>query len=317
MNLIDLHCDTFYRIKECSTTQNIIKNQLHIDLEKLKSARSYLQCFALYSDIKACEEKGIDPWYYILELYALIKDEIENANGLIEVARSIKNADEIHKKGHLAALLTVEDGGIIYEDMKRLETLHKMGVRMMSLTWDYSNSLGHPNLPESSSKGLTKFGHDVIAHMNTLGMIVDVSHLSDKGFWEVMHESNKPVVASHSNARAVMDHRRNLSDEMIRTLAENGGVMGLNFCPYFVSNKGEKLHVEDLVKHVAHIRNIGGAEVMSIGTDFDGMNGDLEIQHIGQIEKLAFGLSKAGFSDDDIEKLFYKNARRLMCDVIG
>lgn len=317
MNLIDMHCDTFYRIKECSTRQNILRNQLHVDLEKLKRARSYIQCFALYSDIKECESKGIDPWSYILELYAMTKEEIESTDGLLEVARSIEDADRIHEKGHLAALLTVEDGGIIYEDMKRLDTLYKMGVRMMSLTWDYSNSLGHPNLPETRELGLTAFGHDVVARMNELGMIIDVSHLSDKGFWDIIQESKRPVVASHSNARMVMEHRRNLDDKMIKALGNNGGVMGLNFCPYFVADKEDNLHVEDLVKHVQHIINIGGMECAAIGTDFDGMNGNLEIRHIGEIDKLIDGLSRSGMNDDAIERVFFRNAKRVFEDVLG
>lgn len=317
MKLIDMHCDTFYRMKECSTRQNILKNQFHVDLEKLKHTRSYIQCFALYSDLKACEDKGMDPWSYILELYALVKDEIETTGGLLEVATTIEDADRIHDRGHLAALLTVEDGGIIYEDMKRLDTLYKMGIRMLSLTWDYSNSLGHPNLPETSHLGLSQFGHDVIDRMNELGMLIDVSHLSDKGFWEIIERTNAPVLASHSNARAVLEHRRNLDDKMIRALGDNGGVMGLNFCPYFVADKGENLFVKDLAKHVLHVIDKGGIECAAIGTDFDGMNGQLEIKHIGEMDKLYEGLKAEGLSIESIDKVFYKNAKRVFKEVIG
>ena len=217
----------------------------------------------------------------------------------------------------MAALLTVEDGGIISEDMKRLDTLYKMGIRMMSLTWDYSNSLGHPNLPETRDRGLTTFGHDVIARMNELGMIIDVSHLSDKGFWEIIHESKKPIVASHSNARRVMEHRRNLDDKMIQALGNSGGVMGLNFCPYFVADKEDNLYVEDLVKHVHHIVNVGGTECAAIGTDFDGMNGKLEIRHIGEMDKLWDALLKSGMNQDAVEKIFWGNAKRVFKDVLG
>tara|TARA_Y100000588_G_scaffold342488_1_gene387311 strand:- start:48 stop:962 length:915 start_codon:yes stop_codon:yes gene_type:complete len=304
-------------MKECSTRQNILKNQFHIDLEKLKHARSYIQCFALYSDLKDCEAKGLDPWTYILELYALVRDEIETTGGLLEVVKSVKEAEEVHAKGHLAALLTIEDGGIVYEDMNRLDTLYKMGIRMLSLTWDYSNSLGHPNMPETSHMGLTAFGHDVVERMNELGMIIDVSHLSDKGFWEIIEKSKSPVVASHSNARAVMAHRRNLDDKMIRALGNQGGVMGLNFCPYFVADKEDQLYVNDLAKHVLHSINKGGIDCVAIGTDFDGMNGNLEIRHIGEMDKLYLGLQRAGLTTDQVDKIFYKNAKRVFEDVIG
>ncbi len=317
MRLIDMHCDTFYRMKECSTRQNIIRNQLHVDLEKLKEARSFIQCFALYSDLKACEDKGQDPWGYMLELYSLIKDEIDNANGLLKLVTRVDEAETVHGEGKLAALLTVEEGGIVYEDMKRLDTLYRMGIRMMSLTWDYSNSLGHPNLPETTHLGLTPFGHDVIDRMNELGMLIDVSHLSDKGFWEVIEQTQSPIVASHSNARSVMAHRRNLSDGMLRALGNNGGVTGLNFCPYFVADKDEKLYIDDLVDHVKHVINHGGMECAAIGTDFDGMNGDLEIKHIGEMEKLYAGLLRAGFTGAQADKVFYENAQRVFKEVIG
>ncbi len=317
MQLIDMHCDTFYRMKECTSRQNIIKNQLHVDLEKLKSAHSLIQCFALYSDIEACEKKGRDPWTYMLELYSLIRDEIEGASTLIEVVTSVDQAQSVHNKGKLAAMLTVEDGGIIYQDMNRLDMLYKMGVRMLSLTWDYSNSLGHPNLPQTTHLGLTGFGRSVVERMNELGMIIDVSHLSDKGFWEVIDITRQPIVASHSNARSVMAHRRNLSDAMLGALGENGGVAGLNFCPYFVADKNKHLYINDLVEHVRHIVNYGGADCAAIGTDFDGMNGILEIEHIGEMEKLYTALRQSGFSTAEADKVFYKNAKRVFEDVIG
>ncbi len=317
MNLIDLHCDTFYRMKECSTKQNILQNQFHVDLEKLKKVRSYIQCFALFSDAHICVKNGIEPWTYILELYSLLKEELEKTNGLLEVARSIEEADAIKSRGHISALLTVEDGGIINNEMKRLDLLYKMGIRMLSLTWNYSNSLGHPNLQSTSHLGLTSFGFDTVGRMNELGMMIDVSHLSDKGFWDIIDASTKPILASHSNARAVIERNRNLDDKMIKALAEKGGIMGLNFCPYFLSSKSDVMVIDDLIKHLIHIRNVGGAEVMAIGTDFDGMNGELEIQHIGQMDKLTDALMKAGFSDLDIERLYYKNAKRLFKDVIG
>jgi len=312
-----MHCDTFYRMKECSTRQNILKNLLHVDVEKLKMSHSYLQCFALYSDVEECKKKNIDPWDYILELYALAKTEIESTDGLLEVARSIEDAQRIHKNNKVGALITLEDGGIIGTDMKKLDTLYKMGVRMLSLTWNYSNSLAYPNLPETRHLGLTKFGRDVVSRMNELGMVVDVSHLSDRGFWDIVDQAQRPFVASHSNARAVMGHLRNLDDDMIKALGNAGGVMGLNFCSYLVADKDSHLYVEDLVKHIHHVINKGGRDCAGIGTDFDGMNGKLEIQHIGEMEKLYKALKASGLKESDIDHVFYKNAERVFQDVMG
>lgn len=304
-------------MKECSTRQNILKNLLHVDVEKLKKAHSYLQCFALYSDVEECHKKGVGPWEYILELYALAKTEIEGTGGLLEVARSMEDAERIHKNNKVAALITVEDGGIVGTDMKKLDTLYKMGIRMLSLTWNYSNSLGHPNLPETRHLGLTKFGRDLVSRMNELGMVVDVSHLSDQGFWDIVDQAQSPFVASHSNTREVMGHLRNLDDAMIKALGNAGGIMGLNFCPYLVADKNSNLYVADLVKHIHHVINKGGRDCAAIGTDFDGMNGNLEIQHIGEMDKLYQALRASGLSACDVDHVFYKNAERVFKDVMG
>ena len=152
--------------------------------------------------------------------------------------------------------------------------------------------------------------------MNNLGMIIDVSHLSDGGFYDVSKNSRKPFVASHSNARAISNHPRNLTDDMIRTLALSGGVMGINFEKHFLGHNNLS-RIEDMLAHIQHIKNIGGIDCISLGTDFDGIsNKGLEVKNIGEIEKLSMALSKNNFSEEEIEKIFYKNALRVIKEVL-
>ena len=163
---------------------------------------------------------------------------------------------------------------------------------------------------------LKPFGIEIVERMNDLGIIVDVSHLSDGGLWDVLKHSKKPVIASHSNARALCDHQRNLTDEMIRALAEKGGVSGINFYPYFLNESG-KANIDDLIRHIEHMYYVGGEDFVAMGTDFDGFNdGELDIKHLGQINYLYEALKKRKFNDSQIEKFWNKNAMRIIKEVL-
>ena len=164
------------------------------------------------------------------------------------------------------------------------------------------------------TEGLTEFGKEAIAEMNELGVIVDVSHLSDGGFYDVAALSKKPFVASHSNARTLSPHPRNMTDEMIRILADKGGVMGLNFCPAFLLPAGEGMdsRIEDMVRHIEYIKNIGGSEVLALGGDLDGIGGNLEIDSCEKTLWLFDALKQRGFTEEELDKLARKNVERVL-----
>ena len=148
--------------------------------------------------------------------------------------------------------------------------------------------------------------------MNELGMMIDVSHLSDGGFWDVIRHSKKPMVASHSNARTLCDHPRNLTDEMIKALAEQGGVAGVNLYPYFLHKSG-KATADDIANHVWHMYQVGGENVVAYGTDFDGFDlGELDIAHMGQMNRVYESVRKRGFTERQMEKLLNGNILRVM-----
>lgn len=217
----------------------------------------------------------------------------------------------------VGTLLTVEEGGMIDGKMERLQYFFDKGVRLLTLTWNFDNCMGHPNSrdPQRMSLGLTPFGFEAVEEMSRLGMVVDVSHLSDGGFMDVARTVRGPFVASHSNARALCAHPRNLTDEMLRILAEHGGVTGLNFCPDFLDEK-DGCTVAAMVRHIQHIINVAGEDVMAIGTDFDGIRGDLEIPHTGKLGLLYDALAKSGMTARVIDKVFYGNAMRVLTEVL-
>ena len=165
-------------------------------------------------------------------------------------------------------------------------------------------------------KGLKPFGIAVVERMNELGMMIDVSHLSDGGFWDVLKYSKKPVVASHSNARALCNHPRNLTDDMIRALAEKGGVAGVNFYPAFV-HESHKITAENLADHVEYMYRKGGEDFVAMGTDFDGFDdGESTIIHIGQMEEVFDAIKKKGFSASQMDKIWSGNALRVIKETL-
>lgn len=312
MRLIDFHCDTILRLMGNENKYELKNNNLCVDLEKLKKANSLAQFFAMYVDLNETK----DPLQTCLEMIDKFYFELSINQSDICLARNYSELEKNNSQGKISAFLTIEEGGVIKGDLENLKRLYGLGVRLITLTWNYPNEIGYPNcLVQHKDSGLTKLGRQVVHEMNNLGMIIDVSHISDKGFYDVAELSSKPFVASHSNSRTKKNHTRNLTDDMIRVLSEKGGVLGINFEKLFLG-ENDRSKVEDMIRHIKHIRNVGGIEVISIGTDFDGISPNLEIENIGQIDKLIDALQVNKFSEDDIGKICFKNALRVIKDVL-
>lgn len=319
MRLIDMHCDTIWMLMR-EKNVHLHKNQFGVDIEKMKQAGSMAQFFACFIYIDEFTGTNLFEQGYqkALEMIKIGKNEfVENADD-IQLACNYNDMLSNSLHGKMSAFLTIEEGGVLCNDLVRLEKLYTEGVRLMTLTWNHENCIGFPNSMDvdSMKKGLKSFGVEVVQEMNRLGMIVDVSHLSDGGFWDVIRYSKKPFVASHSNARELCAHPRNLSKEMIQALSEKGGVIGINFYPYFL-NKNGVATVEDIVNHIEYIYQIGGEDVIAVGTDFDGFDeGELEINHIGEMEKVFDAVKRRGLSERQMDKLFCGNAVRVIKEVL-
>lgn len=315
MRLIDMHCDTFWLMMR---TQGIglQKNDLCIDIEKMKAAGSMAQFFASFIHMSGFEGGNAveEAYQHALDMIAYGKAELAKCSDSIVIARNYDELIANCDSGKMSAILTVEEGGIINGKMEYLEELYRQGIRLITLTWNYENSIGFPNSrePELMNRGLKPFGIEVVRRMNELGMLIDVSHLSDGGFWDVVRYSTKPFVASHSNARVLCSHPRNLTDEMIKALAEKGGVAGVNFYPYFLRESG-KATVEDIAEHLWHMYQIGGEDVIAFGTDFDGFNeGELDIAHMGEMNLVYDAIRKRGFTERQMEKIWNGNILRVL-----
>jgi membrane dipeptidase len=313
--LIDLHCDTILECHLSGGKRSLQSNDLCVDIQKLKRTDSLAQVFALYVDMKGTD----NPMQYCMNMLDLFYNELEKNSDTIAYAGNYQEIMKNRKAGKLSALLAIEEGGCLNGSIANLRNFYRLGVRLITLTWNYPNELGYPNYNfEHKDKGLTDFGKKAVAEMNRLGMLIDVSHLSDEGFYDVAKLSTKPFVASHSNARECTMHSRNLTDDMIRLLANKGGVMGLNIESTFLCEGEPTEHstIEDMLRHLKHIRNIGGIDVMAIGTDFDGIMHTSDIANIGEMEKLSIALEKSGFSSEEIDKICYKNALRVIQEVL-
>lgn len=312
MNSIDLHCDTIMRLMEGEKTEGLYRNSYSVDIEKLQAGGAQAQFFAMFIDL----QKDGDPLVRALRMIDRFYREIDDNSPYIVLTRNHCELQHNQESDKLSAFLTIEEGGALKGELANLRNFYRLGVRLITLTWNYPNEIGYPNsLPACRERGLTAFGREVVAEMNRLGMLIDVSHLSNQGFYDVAALTQKPFVASHSNAWAVTAHPRNLTDEMIKILAEKGGVMGINFEKSFLGNAPVS-RVDDMVLHIRHIYNVGGSGVIAIGSDFDGISPELELAHAGEISKLVNALEKNKFSQEEIEKICWKNALRVIKDTL-
>jgi len=315
LHIVDMHCDTISELLINNNSETLRENNKHVDLLRMKDAGYLLQNFALfvnkqtYPDVKA----------RVLELMEHYRMELAQNNDLIAPMTCMADLEENKRQGKMSSMLTIEEGAALEGSIDALKEFCDKGVRMITLTWNYPNELGYPHgYNEKSSPcerfGLTDCGFQIVEAMENLGMIVDVSHLSDDGVKDVLKCTKKPFVASHSNARAVCPVSRNLSDDLIRKIACRGGVIGLNFYPPFLGDEGT---IDTIIRHAKHIVNVGGIEVLGLGSDFDGIDGQKELRGAHDMPLLADAFAKAGFSGTDIEKIFNKNVIRVYKDVIG
>ncbi|MBQ8184718.1 MAG: dipeptidase [Lachnospiraceae bacterium] len=335
MMYLDMHCDTLMLAYQENKGDIGVFPQVSIDVARLRQAGAGAQFFAAWMPSRGNKawwetygvslgregEKTSPDDAYIDALWMILQGTLEKYPEDLAFAQTASRMREIVRQGKTAAFFSLEDGRSVEGSLEKLRKYHEKGVSLITLTWNHENCFGFPNSTDKGimAQGLKPFGKEAVEYMNELGMVVDVSHLSDGGFWDVCDVSRKPFVASHSNCRALSPHPRNLTDEMLRALAEKGGVTGLNFCSGFLSPdiQSRDSFLKDMVAQVCHMVNVGGLECTAIGTDFDGIESRLEVKDPTQMELLFEGLRKAGFSQDAVEKIAWKNAERVLYDITG
>lgn len=313
MKIIDLHCDT---ITECFVNpQHLLSiNSGHIDAEKLKKGDATAQFFALFIDTKRFPV--MDPFEIFEKMYDTYQVQLSLNKDIIAPAFTVKDMERHAQSHKISAILSVEDGVIIGDNIGRVAEIYHKGVRLLTLTWNFENSLAYPcsSNPNEHKRGLKPLGVDVVSEMNRLGMIIDVSHLSEGGFYDVAQHSKKPFVASHSCARALCNHQRNLTDQQLKTLGTTGGLVGVNFYSSFLQDDCDYATLNHVVGHVKHMVHKAGIEAVGMGSDFDGIECGLEFENYAGFPKIIDALSKH-FTSQEIEKICSQNAYRLMKDV--
>lgn len=282
MRYFDLHCDT---ITECyEKEKKLYNNNLHMSLERGDYLEKWIQVYAIWIPDTL---RGKKAYKYYQDVYEYFKKEIEINKGRISFCTTAKEMKQAIEQGNKVSFLAIEGSAALGGEVKHVEEVYKQGVRCMTLTWNGHSEVGDGCMCKNAG-GLTSFGEAVIEEMTRLGMFIDVSHLSESGFWDVVKLTEKPFIATHSNSQSIWGHKRNLTDKQFKVISERKGLVGMNFFPEFIK-KGEEAAIEDLLPHIDHFLKLGGEDVIAMGSDFDGaaMPRNISgIQDVGKIETL-------------------------------
>lgn len=304
--VFDLHCDTANELiglggTDCS---DLKKNSVHIDLERAGKLAGYAQCFACFTSIS----KTYNPVDMFERKLAAIHRELEKNHNIIRQVYSAKEIEENSKNGIMSAVLTIEGPAGFGFDPELLEDLYKIGFRITSLGWNEKNILTGSNV---TGGGLTDLGREYVKEAQRLGMIVDVSHISDEGFWDIMDITEAPVIATHSNSRAVCDVSRNLTDEMFLEICKTGGVAGINLYPVFV---GKDATLDTVCDHIFHFLELDpSGKHIALGGDLDGCDSLPQgFRGVQDYPKLADCLFARGLEEATLYNIFWNNAIGVM-----
>jgi membrane dipeptidase len=330
--------------------------KIQTDIPRMKEGGLDAEFFAIYVAAKYAKEGGAAR--RAMDMIDGVYEQARRHPESLEMAFTSDDVRRIHKAGRVAALMGIEGGHAIEDSLSALRQFYRLGVRYMTLThtntnnWaDSSGDVNNPNVKHHN--GLTDFGREVVREMNRLGMMVDVSHVSDKTFWDAIETSQAPVIASHSSARALTDAPRNMTDDMLRAVAKKGGVVMVNFGKGFVNTKyarpgpetqakmdeirnqysGDqatmraklrelqgppaRVPLDMLIDHFVHIAKVAGVDHVGIGSDFDGVGGQLPegMEDVSKLPAITYELLKRGFSDADVKKVLGENFLRTMAEV--
>lgn len=315
MFICDCHCDTLTELY--NKNASLYENEQHFDIKRQIALGGGLQFCAIYVPTEVFRyQGGLRYTLCLLDKYNQeIKKLHENGIDVLQV-RTAEDAGHVLK--HKAAtLLAIEEGGAIDGSLEALRCLYELGVRAMTLTWSNRNDIADGINEEATGSGLTLFGKQVVAEMNRLGMLVDVSHISTAGFWSVIETSSKPIIATHSNAKSLCSHPRNLNDEQIKALAQNGGLAGITFAGQFLEEDWRNACIESVYKHIDYMLNlIGNDDHIGFGSDFDGISHPpYNIQGVQDYKPLIEYLSKY-YSDETINKITHQNVINLLQKVL-
>ncbi len=305
MMIIDSHCDTI---------KYAYKNGLTIEDEILKfnirdAKKPMIQMMAVYIS----PEEAINGFETAGRVIEKFDEQVNKFKDQIVQIYEYSDIEKVMAKNKIGVILTSENGSIISSKLENIDFLYEKGMRVMSIVWNYSNELGTGAL-ETIDTGLTELGKRYIRKLNNKNIIVDVSHASEKTFWDTIKESTKPVVATHSCVYKICNHPRNLKDDQIKQIAKMGGVVGITFCSPFLNSK-KRANVKDVVKHIRYIKDLVGIDYVGIGSDFDGVSEEDMLEDIKgtkNIDILVKELKNEGFTEKELDKIMWRNWLRVL-----
>lgn len=296
----DGHCDTIPRCY--ATGESMANSSGHIALDRLDGFEAYAQMFTCYWSADRAPEQGM--FAVLNEQYALFQAELQRNPQRMVHCRTAEEVKQAAKPGIVCALLSIEGGDLLECDPDKIEVAADWGVKLINPTWNCANALSGSHCRESH-RGLSDVGRAFVRQAEQANILMDVSHLSEKGFWDLVEMSGQPVVASHSNAQGVFPHSRGLTDDQFRAICQTGGVAGLNFYGGFV---GQTPTIDQLIRHLDHYLQLGGEKHVALGGDLDGCDETVAgIDGIQDVPKLWQALAERGYPRHLLEDLFWNN----------
>jgi membrane dipeptidase len=314
--VFDAHCDTLQEVLADKRRLGERSEEGHIDLPRLREGGVTAQIFALF----------VSPNYFpggaarqALRLLDVFYQEMEENADQLTLATTAGDIKRAKVEGKVAGILSLEGAEALDGDLGVLRAFYKLGVRNIGLTWNLRNAAADGVDETRSSSGLTNFGVQLVREMNRLGIMVDISHLSLTGVRDVLHVSEAPVIASHSNAYALCPHRRNLTDEQLEGVASKGGVVGVTFVPNFVTENKSQTTLKRVLDHIDYMVKTMGVDHVGLGSDFDGFFNSkvLGLEDVTHLPRLTAGLVERGYGGEDAKKILGGNFIRVFREVVG
>lgn len=308
--VFDFHCDTILGLlgQDMNQAGSLRSNQMHIDLERASKLGGYAQCFACFTTPYMEQWRKISPILVFERELATLQREVEKNSDLIAIAYTPQEIEENRKNGKMSAILTLEGTAGFGHDPALLQDLYAIGFRISSLGWNEKNPLTGSHV---TGGGLTDQGREYVKEAQRLGMLMDVSHISDEGFWDILEITGAPIIATHSNSRAVWNNSRNLTDDMFRAIVSTGGLAGYNACDEFT---GENPTIDTICDHIIHFLELDpSGKHIALGGDLDGIDHmPAGFEGVQSWPKVADRLMERGVTEDMVMDIFWNNAIGVM-----
>jgi len=326
MMVCDTHCDTVEKVLSKGIDLGNRLDHGHLDIPRLREGGVDAQVFACCV-IRRPEKSAGDYVKQALTMIDALYTQFEKHPDAMELALTAGDIKKAKQDGKIAAILAIEGGHAIEDDLVLLRSFYRLGVRLMTLVWN-STDWADASFDRPNHNGLTDFGRDVVKEMNRLGMMIDVSHAADGTVWDTLEVSTDPIIASHSCAQAICDHKRNVNDELIKAMSDAGGVICINFYSTFLDQnfkdnsakkpKPEPPPLSIVIDHIDYIVNMGGIDCVGLGSDFDGMNPPpVGLEDVSKMPKITEALLERGYSVEDTAKIMGGNFLRVFGQVCG